>query len=84
MFVNTTPKIEPATEIPIVMAAFLVTIAMAKKIIATAQYKGKERIRLFTAYAVRSGMGIPVFNTGNETITETTIYEIMIAVHPRI
>ena len=84
MFVNTTPKIEPATEIPIVMAAFLVTIAMAKKIMTTAQYKGKERIRLLAAYTIRSGREIPISSTGNETIMENAIYEIMTAVHPRI
>ena len=44
----------PTTKIPIVTNAFLFTIAKTKKIMATAQYKGKERIRLFTAYPLAS------------------------------
>jgi hypothetical protein len=57
---------------------------MAKKTMATAQYKGKERIRLLAAYTIRSGREIPVSSTGNATIMGSAIYEIMIAVHPKI
>ena len=84
LFVNITPIMEHATEMPIAIVDFLAIIAKKKKIVAIPQNNGKERNRLFTAYINRQGNVIIVPSTKREITIETDIYVIMIMVQPKI